>query len=352
MRALLLLTLAPAFANAQTDPALWRFIHPNAKALISIDWRRLSHSHVGNMLREKWINIDGPAIPGIEFLDDVDRFVISSPGRDPAAAEPSEPQMLIVARGHFDPAKVRRVLLAHGAKPQMFNSIAVYRPQAKGSKDMAFVVLDAQTIVIGDARSVFQGLDQNRASSDPSPIAARATELDSNYDVWAMIQGTGAMAGNRLTEMFSGGALGAEPQTFEAGVSVRNGLVADIRLVLPTEAAAKSMAAELSRLFKTVVKDKAGEPAILELEKKLKISSDGAIAKISLHLTPQELEKNARVFAASHKAAPAPIAGIRPVMSPSPAPPPPPKPEKRVIRIEGLDEGIREIPYKPERPLP
>ncbi len=350
MRTLLLLMLAPAFANAQTDPALWRFIHPNAKALISIDWRRLSHSHVGNMLREKWIDIDGPAIPGIEFLDDVDRFVISSPGRDPAA-EPSEPQMLIVARGHFDPAKVRRVLLAHGAKAQMFNSIAVYRPQAKGSKDMAFVVLDAQTIVIGDARSVFQGLDQNRASSDASPIAARATELDSTYDVWAMIQGTGAMAGNRLTEMFSGGALGAEPQSFEAGVSVRNGLVADIHLVLPTEAAAKNMAAELSRLFKAVVKDKAGEPAILELEKKLKIGSDGAIAKISLHLTPQELEKNARVFAASHKAAaPAPVAGIRPVLSPIPAPPP--KPEKSVIRIEGLDEGIREIPYKPERPLP
>ncbi len=28
----------------------------------------------------------------------------------------------------------------------------------------------------------------------------------------------------------------------------------------------------------------------------------------------------------------------------------PPKAEKRVIRIEGLDEGTREIPYKPDHP--
>jgi len=42
-----------------------------------------------------------------------------------------------------------------------------------------------------------------------------------------------------------------------------------------------------------------------------------------------------------------PAAGVpevRPVVKSSPAPPPPP--EKRVIRIEGLDSGPREIPYK------
>src|SRR5450755_1283795 len=141
------LLLAPAIASGQTDPALWRFIQPDSKALISIDWRRLSHSHVGTILREKWINSDGASIPGIEFLDDVDRFVISSQARD-NASEASEAPMLIVARGKFDVAKVQRVLRAHGAKPQMFNGIQVFRPQGKGSKDMAFVVLDAQTIVI------------------------------------------------------------------------------------------------------------------------------------------------------------------------------------------------------------
>jgi hypothetical protein len=38
------------------------------------------------------------------------------------------------------------------------------------------------------------------------------------------------------------------------------------------------------------------------------------------------------------------VAEIRPLVIP--APPPAPKPEKKFIRIEGLDEGTREIPYK------
>src|ERR1700744_5232383 len=91
------LILAPAALHAQTDPTLWRYIHPDAKALISIDWRRISHSHVGTMLREKWIDAAGPAVPGIEFLDDVDRFVISAPGRDESADAQSEPPMLVIA---------------------------------------------------------------------------------------------------------------------------------------------------------------------------------------------------------------------------------------------------------------
>jgi hypothetical protein len=350
--ALFALLLAPAIASGQTDPALWRFIHPNAKALISIDWRRLGHSHVGTILREKFVNVPGAAIPGIEFLDDVDRVVISSPGRDPAG-EASEPPMLIVARGRFDAAKVRRVLIAHGAKAQMFNSIPVYRPQGK-SKDMAFVVLDAQTILIGDARSVFASLERTRMPAPPdeaSSIPARAAEMDSNYEVWALITGNGALASNRLTELFTGGGMGADAQAFEAGVSLRNGLAADIHLLFPSDAAAKSMASELSRLFKAAVKDKAGDPAMLDLEKKLKVTSDGAIAKISLRLTPQELEKSAQAFATPRKQPDAgSVAGIRPVVSIDLTPPA--KPEKSVIRIEGLDEGTREIPYKPDRPLP
>jgi len=350
------LLLASLAAHAQPDAALWRYTHPNAKALIGIDWRKLSASHAGTILREKWINTNGAAVPGIEFLDDVDRVLISSPGRG-GAYESSEAPILIVARGRFDPAKVRHALTTHGAKAQMFNSIAVYRPQGKSGKDMAFVVLDAQTILIGDARSVFQSLDLNRspeAQAPSSPISARAAELEANYEAWAIIQGTGGIAGNRLTELFSGGAFGgAEPQTFEAGISVRNGLAADIHLILPNEPVARSMASDLSELFKTMAKDKATDPSMVDITKKLKVTSEGSTAKISLRLTPQEVERNARIFAASHKtsapagavaAAPV-IPAIRPVVTPPPAATPA-RPERGTIKIEGLDEGTREIPYK------
>src|SRR5579863_6430884 len=71
--------MAPG-ARAQTDAGLGRFVHPNAKALISINWGRIGHTPIGTMLREKLGAAAGSMVPGLEFLDDVDRVLISSPG--------------------------------------------------------------------------------------------------------------------------------------------------------------------------------------------------------------------------------------------------------------------------------
>jgi len=345
----LLLLLAATTANGQTDPALWRFIHPNAKALISIDWRHIRQSHVGTMLREKWVD-SGPGanIPGVEFLNDVDRVVISSAERNPGDTA-GEPPVMIVVRGHFDLAKARRLLASHGAKAQMFNSLQVYRPQGKNTKDIAFVLLDAQTILVGDSRSIFGSLERNTfpTAPDANTIPARATELDANYEFWAIISASSPMTNDRLMGFFTGGDLGTEARGFELGVSLKNGLIADNAVMFQSESAAKTMATELSKLLKIAIKEKMGEPAMVDFGKKLKISAEGAAVKIRLHLTAQELEKNAQIFAASHQQPAAPLAGVRPVVTPIP---PPEKPEKKVIRIEGLDEGPREIPYKPERP--
>src|SRR5580700_2000912 len=126
MVATLSLLLAPVIARAQTDPALLRFVPTDAKALISIDWKRVRQSQVGTMIREKWV--DGSAIPGVELLNDIDRVVISSQGRNPVdAPSPAEDApMLIAVGGHFDLARVREILSTQGAKPQMFNNVQVY----------------------------------------------------------------------------------------------------------------------------------------------------------------------------------------------------------------------------------
>src|ERR1700689_394459 len=110
-----ILLLAPAVLlssgvlSAQTDPAELRFIPPNPKAVLSVDWKTLRATHIGALLREKYVDVDpASAIPGVEFLDDVDRFMIASSARA-HADETTEPPMLVVARGHFDLAKVRQV---------------------------------------------------------------------------------------------------------------------------------------------------------------------------------------------------------------------------------------------------
>ena len=74
-------------AGAQTDAALWRYVHPAAKAVIGIDWRKIQQSSAGLMLQEHIAGAPLP-IPGIDFLKDIDPVLISSPGN--AGDEQSE----------------------------------------------------------------------------------------------------------------------------------------------------------------------------------------------------------------------------------------------------------------------
>jgi hypothetical protein len=348
--ALFVLLAAPAILSAQADPGLSRFIQPSAKALISIDWKHVRQSNVGATIREKWLNTDSPTvvIPGIEFLNDVDRFLISSSGHKSSGDASEDTPLLIVAGGHFDLAKVRSVLTNFGAKAQMFNSIAVYRPQAENGKDMAVVLLDSQTILIGDATSVFASLERNSfppPAQDSNSIVARAAEMEATYDAWVIVTDPEELANNRLVDIFSDGQLGAGALGFEAGVSLRSGLAADVTVRFETESAEKNLASEMDKLLKLAAQDKAGEPALIDLGKKLKLTSEGSVAKLSLRLTPQELEKNTQVLASFRKqpSAAGAIANIRPVVETTPAPR---QEEKRVIRIEGLDDGPRVIPYE------
>jgi len=348
----LVLGLAPMIATAQTEAGPWRFVPPNSKAVISVDWSRIRKSHVGTLLRERWI--DGAGVPGTEFLDSADKFLMSSSGK---VSDDSEAPLLVVVSGHFDLAKVRTVLAQHRVKPQKYGESLVYRPQGKNAKDMAFALLDAQTILIGDSRSIFAALDRSAfpaAQPAPGSIAARAPDMDSTYDAWAIVNGPDVLGSDRLAALLSGADTDADARGFEFGLSLRSGLAADVTLMFGSESTAKAMSGELSRMLKLAIKDKLGEPALLDLEKRIKFAAQGSVAKLTLRLTAQELEKNAQIFTASHKTPDPGVAQIRPVVKaeqPGPVVTPiakldtPAKPEKKVIRIEGLDDGPREIPY-------
>jgi hypothetical protein len=90
-------------------------------------------------------------------------------------------------------------------------------------------------------------------------------------------------------------------------------------------------------------RDRSSGAEMRDIARKLKFSLDGSATRISLRLTQQELERTSEAFAESHKA-PAQLAGNAAAITAAPADPPSEKPA--MIRIEGLDEGPREIPYK------
>ena len=206
--------------------------------------------------------------------------------------------------------KVRGIFARFGAKPQAYNSFQVYRPQGKQAKDMAFVLFDGETILFGDAPSIFAALDRNQFGAlalsqrrTPGSMVARAAEMEASYDFWVIMDATEMMSNDSVAALFRGGEWASEAQGFEAGVNLRAGLAADITVRFSSEATAKRMTTELTRVMNLAAKDKSTGAEVQDIAKKLKFNVDGSATKISLRLTQQEMEKSAQAFAASHKAA-------------------------------------------------
>jgi hypothetical protein len=347
--AVLLGLMLPVAAFCQSSTDLWRFAHPNAQAVISVNWQRIRQSPAVTILRDKWLTASAAqAIPGIELLDDIDRVVISSPGAP--QGDSAEAPMLIAMHGHFDPAVMRHFFAKLGAKAQAYNSYQVYRPQGKDAKDNAYVLFDQNTLLFGDASSIFASLQRNQfppAAPEPGSLVARAAESEDTYDFWLSMKTPDVLSGDRLEDLFRGSSLASDSQGLEVGLTLRSGLAADIAMYFGSEASAKRVVAEMVRFIAEVSKDKNTDPEFRQIERKLKIASDGSLAKISLHLSPDDLEKSARVVAKSYAAgfmAARAASDVAPVPRPAAGPAPVP-PKRAMIRIEGLDDGPREIPY-------
>jgi hypothetical protein len=358
--------LAPVVATGQPNPALWRFVDPHAKALIGIDWARIRPLQAGAMIREQWLTAGGlAAVPGLDLLDEIDRVLISAPGKN-SSDDSAESPILIAIHGHFDAAKVRQVFTHLGARPQAYNAFQVYRPQSRDpggsdTKDTAWVLFDAETILFGDAPSIFATLDRNQfAQASPQPTAsgsilARGAEMDARYELWMVMDAAEMMSSDRIAALFRGGEWASEAQALEAGFDLRTGLAADITVRFSSDAVAKRVTAELTRAMNLAAKDKSAGAQAQNIAKKMKFNVDGSAAKVSLRLSEQELEESALAFAASQKEARADaVLSEKPSEKSNPnatalAAPVNTPPQRAVIRIEGLDEGTREIPY-PEPP--
>jgi len=164
--------------------------------------------------------------------------------------------------------------------------------------------------------------------------------MDKVYELWLVITSPDILANDRLEGLFRAGEWAPDAQEFEVGVHLRSGLAADVTVRFASTEAAKQVVTELTRLANIAAKDK-DEPQMQDIARKLKFSSDGSAAKINLRLTPQELAKSTQALMASH-----PAAGEEPAAALAPATKPAAAPEKPgVIRIEGLDDGPREIPF-------
>jgi len=230
------------------EGSLWRYVHPNSKAMVGIQWSTVQKSELGRWLQKRWIK--DLTSPGAEFLKDVEEVLITSPGVK-TGDEEEDPALLIAIKGNFDLSRVRVVLLKQGARLQSFDGIPIYRQKGKAEKEPAFALLNSHTILIGEPQSLFSTIERSKFvqnTEEAGTFTARAQEMASRYDCWALMDDNGSIH-NFLFAGLAGKTLSPESEGFEAGISVRNGLLIDVLMKVRNEKAARTLHGNLNRML-------------------------------------------------------------------------------------------------------
>lgn len=326
--------------TAQDTTAMWQFAPADTKALIGIHWRNVQESRIGHALRQQLADAGFAAMPFFGILNSIDEAVIASPGKQPDDPEDKQAPVLIRVTGRFRAAEIEHMLAVEGAHAQLYRQKKVYRQ--KKDSDMAVTVLDDKTFLLGDASSVFAALDRlEYPSPAQNPLLARATKLREDNDIWALFAvAPTELAGRLMPDL----PLIENAHGLELGISLRSGLDLQLGLDTDSEESATNLADVLRKTLQLAMKDMQQGPDrakivdIAAAAKKIQIAADKSAVRMTLRLDAAEVERSLAEVANHRQRAVRPDVAI--ALPTRPAPPP----AQQTIRIEGLDDGPKEIP--------
>lgn len=361
MATLCLLTAAwavgiQASGTSVSMPSLWRYAHPDAKALIGVEWSRLANSPFGQQMRQKISAAATGEIKGLDVFNSIHRIFISSPGKLGARSR-QQPPVVFAVQGDFDLKKIRKLVGDKVAGEETYRSVDILEGAKTGGRQMALALVSPQTLVIGDLGSVKAALD-HQAAADPSqasnPLFLRASKLAATNDIWLVADAPPAAFSSSKTKRPS---MLNDITGVDLGISLRSGLGLQLNLDTKSAKSAAKLATGLEVMTGMMLASLKSKPGAPELADKLKVSTEESTVNIALRMDQRELDQTLRQFgnsiasgfgraAAGDVKVRARAGGAGQWSWGSMEQPPAPKPpRKQVIRIYGLDEGVREIPF-------
>jgi hypothetical protein len=376
------LVLAPAVLQAAlvsiSEPSYWRYAHSDAKVLAGVEWKRMAKTPAGVALREMASSVDLPGLPAGELLDQIDRLLISSPGGANAKLNKQAP-LLIIATGRFDLPKFRQLALKERATIRQYKYAEFIYPPAYNAADTIVALIDSQTILIGEKPVVAAAIDKARSVAGPlsafNRLFARASVSAGQHDVWmiASVSPAEFYTAQGQQSPVLGDIVGVD-----MNMDFHDGLGLGVRLASNSEESAQGIAGVMKMML-SLAANQTGTQADADMQEmlgNLDIRTEASDVRVSMKINQAQLEKSIRqaVAVATRPKPPIDLGGFKqtPTRNPEPAqsasirqvvpvevsgllsrpdyqpqapPPPAPPAKKMVIRIEGLDGGIREIPY-------
>jgi hypothetical protein len=371
VKPLLLIALTATIATAESHPSWWTYASPDATALVGIRWDNLRHSPFASAIEAEFSATGALAFPDLDCLRQAREIVISSP------------PLLAAEAGSFPAAMVKDEAQRLGLRRAIYRGLTLWVPER--AEKLGLAQVSEQLVLVGARKTLEGAIDRSllETGRQYSPLLPRAARFSQTGDLWVVA----VKLPDPLAGLFV--PLDADASEFLGQVSLRDGLVVEASFDAGSEAAAKEFARDLQKnapSFPAVARGVAASVEQSRVTIELQVSSEDLVAALSPAVS--------RVVppAAVPASAPAPVRAAAPVPAPAAtpvpaqitarvpapaalaeiaaapqpasaavvasAPPPPAAPVKfevthtedsqpQIIRIFGLDEGVREIVLPP-----
>lgn len=301
---LLVLMTVPAFCASY--PASWNYLDPATNALIGIEWCRVRLSPFAGVLGSE-LSSDGTfGFPDIGFLEGTTEVVVTSPGT------------LAVATGQYTLSQLEANARARGMTLASYRGIPILT--AAHHDLLAVALFSERTLLFGNRAELVAAIDR-ALSTEPRTYndqLARASALSERDDFWVVAASLPdpMMSGFLPIDDLGGGLTG-----MQGGVSFRGGLHMALDLDADSGDDAAAVVKNLAKLI----------PELPSIARGIEYTQAENQLQLTLDVNPEELAANLQPAPKGATSAPAPSVQTAKVPS--------------VIRIFGLDDGVKVIPY-------
>jgi hypothetical protein len=158
---LLLLCLPAAICAAQNSPR-WRFVHPHARVIAGLEWRRALDSPLGRELRREFEKSEFASLEGLDIMTGLEGVLISSPGQNPVRPGDDAP-VVIAAEGGFDLNRVRKSVLGSDIAKRTYHGVEMYAPKREGGQRMTLGLVNERVLLFGDVKCLEAAIDRDAA---------------------------------------------------------------------------------------------------------------------------------------------------------------------------------------------
>jgi hypothetical protein len=343
-----------------SEPVAWRFAHPEAQVVAGVDFRKLAQSPDGAEIRAQFA-----AALGASLLEQTERLLMSS-----VFDSGGRRSDVLILSGSFSLPQLRKLAMREGARMTPYKGLEIAAPAGATAADPHLAWITGPgggtTVLIGTRPAIQAAAERSKAQvvsmASVNPLFERALDLWTQYPVWVTCdtvpQGLGPKSLDRYVEGNSGAEKGPV-EGFDAGI--RPGADGEVNFWVwaANEPAAQQVLLQLQSGAKS------GEKFLLSSWLgDLKATIEGSTLAMGTVLPVGSAASRVGPLLAAFAL---PVELKAPAATPVPVPVPvrakvganlPPSsiekivaeaPKQMVVRIQGLDDGARSIPY-PAKP--